>query len=134
MKAPMSQLSTWSERHPPDEEIPSILKNASLSNRIQDEWLNGDSISIHCFPIYKVHYLLFEGKCHSSLLLFYTLLRPCFPVFIQESVRSQLLSRGIYLYHTLQRRCILTSSKDIFADAIPITLWACQPWKPLSST
>lgn len=44
---------------------------------------------------------------------------------------ARLLSRGIYLHYTLQGRHIFINSKVTFADAIPITLQACQPCKHL---
>lgn len=44
---------------------------------------------------------------------------------------ARILSRGIYLHYTLQGRHIFISSTDMFADAIPIILQACQPCKHL---
>lgn len=135
MSTLMSQLSTWHERHSSDEEISSILQNASLSNRIQGGWLGGGFGPNHFFLILKAIICCIRGeKMPSFPFSPYTFHRPFYLVFIQKAITTRLLSRGIYLHYTLQGRHIFISSKIMFADAIPITLQVCQPCQLVPST
>lgn len=86
MSTLMSQLSTWNERHSSDEEIPSILQNASLSNRIQGGWLGGGFGPNHFFLIYKGHYLLYKRRENAIL--------PFLPLYISQTLLPSLYSKS----------------------------------------
>lgn len=78
--------------------------------------------------------VLEEGKCHSSVPPSTHLSGPVAYSLFKQTVTTRVLSRGIYLHHTVQGRHIFKNYKIMLMNTLPVTLQVCQTCQLVPST